>query len=121
MLPFLIFTNPRMAPALLKHRYDMLDKARARANELGHRGAHSLGEPSMATKPPPIMQLEPRSITSTPTRKYVEVTGDEEFLWRYGAAILIETARLWCVSSQSARMGAFASTASLGLTSIPCS
>jgi alpha,alpha-trehalose phosphorylase len=28
-------------------------------------------------------------------RKYVEVTGDEDFLHRYGAEILVETARLW--------------------------
>jgi alpha,alpha-trehalose phosphorylase len=28
-------------------------------------------------------------------RKYVEVTGDEEFLFDYGAEMLIETARLW--------------------------
>src|SRR5262249_53762914 len=29
-------------------------------------------------------------------RKYVNATGDEEFLFKYGAEILIETARLWC-------------------------
>src|SRR5690606_9620852 len=28
-------------------------------------------------------------------RKYVEVSGDEDFLHRYGAEILVETARLW--------------------------
>ena len=29
-------------------------------------------------------------------RKYVEVSGDEDFLRRYGAEILVETARFWC-------------------------
>jgi len=28
-------------------------------------------------------------------RKYVNATGDEEFLWEYGAEMLVETARLW--------------------------
>src|SRR5262249_1027308 len=28
-------------------------------------------------------------------RKYVEISGDDEFLGRYGAEILVETARLW--------------------------
>jgi alpha,alpha-trehalose phosphorylase len=29
-------------------------------------------------------------------RKYVNATGDEEFLYDYGAEMLVETARLWC-------------------------
>jgi len=28
-------------------------------------------------------------------KKYVDVTGDEEFLYKYGAEMLVETARLW--------------------------
>src|SRR4029079_8888820 len=28
-------------------------------------------------------------------RKYVEVTGDYDFLYRHGAEMLVETARLW--------------------------
>src|SRR3712207_9106851 len=39
VLPFLIYTNPRVARNVLKFRYDTLDRARARAKELGHRGA----------------------------------------------------------------------------------
>jgi alpha,alpha-trehalose phosphorylase len=39
VLPFLIYTQPRLARNLLKFRYDTLDRARARAQELGHRGA----------------------------------------------------------------------------------
>ena len=39
LLPFLIYTSPRIAKNLLRFRYGMLDHARARARELGHRGA----------------------------------------------------------------------------------
>jgi alpha,alpha-trehalose phosphorylase len=39
VLPFLLYTQPRMARSLLKHRYDQLDKARARAREPKHPSA----------------------------------------------------------------------------------
>src|SRR5206468_4474513 len=39
VLPFLAYTSPQIAKNLLRVRYDMLDKARARARELSHRGA----------------------------------------------------------------------------------
>jgi len=100
VLPFLIYTNPRMARALLKHRYDMLDKARARAKELGHRGATFPwrtinGDEASAYYAAGTAQYHINADIAYALRKYVEVTGDEEFLWQYGAEILIETARLW--------------------------
>ena len=39
LLPFLTYTSPRIARSLLAFRYKMLPQARARAKELGHRGA----------------------------------------------------------------------------------
>jgi alpha,alpha-trehalose phosphorylase len=39
LLPFLIYTSPRIAKNLLTFRYKMLPQARARARQLGHRGA----------------------------------------------------------------------------------
>ena len=39
LLPFLIYTSPQIARNLLIFRYKMLAQARARARELGHRGA----------------------------------------------------------------------------------
>jgi alpha,alpha-trehalose phosphorylase len=39
VMPFLTYTSPRIARNLLTVRYKMLDQARARATELGHRGA----------------------------------------------------------------------------------
>src|SRR5262249_16066454 len=39
LLPFLTYTSPRTARNLLTFRYNMLPQARARARQLGHRGA----------------------------------------------------------------------------------
>src|SRR6516225_3776214 len=39
VLPFLTYTSPRIAKNLLTFRYKMLPQARARARQLGHRGA----------------------------------------------------------------------------------
>jgi alpha,alpha-trehalose phosphorylase len=39
VMPFLIYTLPRVAKSLLRFRYQMLEAARARARELGNRGA----------------------------------------------------------------------------------
>src|SRR5262249_12344546 len=39
VIPFLIYTRPRIARALLLNRYRMLDAARTRAREVGQRGA----------------------------------------------------------------------------------
>jgi alpha,alpha-trehalose phosphorylase len=39
LLPFLTYTSPRIAKNLLAFRYKMLPQARARARQLGHRGA----------------------------------------------------------------------------------
>jgi alpha,alpha-trehalose phosphorylase len=39
LLPFLTYTSPRIAKNLLSLRYKMLGQARARARQLGHRGA----------------------------------------------------------------------------------
>jgi alpha,alpha-trehalose phosphorylase len=39
VLPFLTYTSPRVARNLLTFRHNMLPQARARARQLGHRGA----------------------------------------------------------------------------------
>ncbi len=100
VLPFLIYTNPRVARSLLKFRYDKLDKARKRARELGHRGAlfpwrTINGEEASAYYAASTAQYHINADIAYAIRKYVDVTGDREFLRRYGAEILVETARLW--------------------------
>jgi alpha,alpha-trehalose phosphorylase len=100
VLPFLIYTQPRIARSILKFRYDMLDKARARAAELHQRGAAFPwrtinGEEASAYYAAGTAQYHINADISYAIRKYVEVSGDDDFLHRYGAEILVETARLW--------------------------
>jgi alpha,alpha-trehalose phosphorylase len=100
VLPFLIYTAPRIARNLLLFRYRMLDKARERARELSHEGAlfpwrTISGEEASAYYAAGTAQYHINADIMYALRKYVNATGDEEFLQQYGAEMLIETARFW--------------------------
>ena len=78
----------------------MLPQARARAKELGHRGAMFPwrtinGEEASAYYAAGTAQYHINADIMYALRKYVEATGDEQFLRDYGAEMLVETARLW--------------------------
>ncbi len=100
LMPFLTYTSPRIARNLLTFRYRMLDKARARAKLLGHRGAMFPwrtinGEEASAYYAAGTAQYHINADIMYALRKYVEATGDVQFLRDYGAEMLVETARLW--------------------------
>src|SRR6516225_2195926 len=100
VLPFLTYTSPRIARNLLTFRYKMLPQARARAKELGHRGAMFpwrtiSGEEASAYYAAGTAQYHINADIMYALRKYVQATGDEAFLQEYGAEMLVETARLW--------------------------
>jgi alpha,alpha-trehalose phosphorylase len=100
LLPFLTYTSPRIARNLLAFRYKMLPQARARAQELGHRGAMFpwrtiSGEEASAYYAAGTAQYHINADIIYAVRKYVQATGDELFLRDYGAEMLVETARLW--------------------------
>jgi alpha,alpha-trehalose phosphorylase len=100
VLPFLIYQEPRIARNILKFRYDGLAKARARASELGHRGATFPwrtinGEEASAYYAAGTAQYHINADIAYAVRKYVDISGDTDFLIRYGAEILVETARFW--------------------------
>jgi alpha,alpha-trehalose phosphorylase len=100
LLPFLIYTSPRIARNLLLFRYKMLPQARARAKELGHRGAMFpwrtiSGEEASAYYAAGTAQYHINADIMYALRKYVHATGDEPFLRNFGAEMLVETARLW--------------------------
>jgi len=100
VLPFLTYTSPRIARNLLTFRYKMLPQARARAKELGHRGATFpwrtiSGEEASAYYAAGTAQYHLNADIMYALRKYVQATGDEQFLREYGAEMLVETARLW--------------------------
>lgn len=100
VLPFLIYTHPRIARNILRFRYDTLDHARARASELGHRGATFPwrtinGDEASAYYAAGTAQYHINADIAHAVRKYVEISGDTDFLCRYGAELLVETARFW--------------------------
>jgi alpha,alpha-trehalose phosphorylase len=100
VLPFLTYTSPWIAKNILTFRYKMLPQARARAKELGHRGAlfpwrTISGEEASAYYAAGTAQYHINADIMYALRKYVQATGDELFLWECGAEMLVETARLW--------------------------
>jgi alpha,alpha-trehalose phosphorylase len=100
MLPFLIYTSPRTARNLLTFRYRMLPQARAHARQLGHKGAMFPwrtinGEEASAYYAAGTAAYHINADIMYALRKYVNATGDEQFLQDCGAEMLVETARLW--------------------------
>ncbi|HBL36573.1 MAG TPA: family 65 glycosyl hydrolase [Firmicutes bacterium] len=101
IMPFFLHNAPSISKALLKYRYHILDQARARALELGlTRGAlypwRTIGgEECSPFFPAGTAQYHINADIAYAISKYVEYTGDREFLAAYGAEILFETARFW--------------------------
>ena len=82
LLPFLTYTSPRIARNLLTFRYNMLPQARARARQLGHRGAMFpwrtiSGEEASAYYAAGTAQYHINADIMYAQRKYVQATGDE--------------------------------------------
>ncbi len=100
VLPFLTYTQPRVARNLLQFRHRLLDHARARAVEVGERGAlfpwrTITGEEASAYYEAGTAQYHIDSDISYAVDKYARVTGDVEFHHDAGAEILVETARMY--------------------------
>ena len=100
VLPFLIYTAPRIARNLLKFRHSMLDNARKRAREVNQKGAlfpwrTINGEEASAYYAAGTAQYHINADIMYGLKKYVDVTGDKVFLHREGAEMLVETARFW--------------------------
>ncbi|MDX6323408.1 MAG: alpha,alpha-trehalose phosphorylase [Propionibacteriaceae bacterium] len=100
VLPFLTYTSPGMARSALRFRYNMLDAGRRRARDLTQRGAlfpwrTINGEEASAYYAAGTAQYHIDADISYALCKYVAATGDDEFMWREGVDILVETARMW--------------------------
>ncbi len=100
ILPFLIYTEPRIARNLLRFRHSYLDKARERARQVNQKGAlfpwrTINGEEASAHYAAGTAQYHINADIMYALRKYVQATGDEDFLFDVGAEMLVETARLW--------------------------
>ena len=100
VLPFLTYAMPAVAKNLLRFRYQMLDAARDRADELTHDGAlypwrTITGPEASAYYQAGTAQYHLNADIAHAIKTYVDVTGDTEALAEFGAEILVETARLF--------------------------
>ena len=100
VLPCLAFTSPDAARKLLRFRWSMLDAARTRARELSQDGAlypwrTINGEEASAYYAAGTAQYHINAAVTYALERYLNATGDIDFLAHEGAEILVETARLW--------------------------
>ncbi len=100
VVPFFIYTSPLVARNLLRFRYTMLPAARRRAQDLTQEGAlfpwrTINGEESSAYYAAGTAQYHIDADIAYAVSKYVDATGDIDFLAREGVDILVETARMW--------------------------
>ena len=97
-LPFYLFTNPAAARDLLMFRYNTLPQALERAGMLDCRGAcypiaTLNGQEACSLWQHASLQLQPSTAVAYGIWHYVKVTGDTDFLWKYGAEMLLQIAR----------------------------
>jgi alpha,alpha-trehalose phosphorylase len=100
VVPFLTHTQPAWARHVLEFRCKMLDAARRRAREVGHRGAlypwrTISGDEASAWYAAGTAQYHINADIAYAMRQYRYVTGDLEFLLGAGAEVMVETARMW--------------------------
>ncbi len=117
LLPFYIFTWPEAARALLMYRFHTLGGARAKAAEMGWRGALFAWESAdTGTEMTPSQVIGPdhqvidvlcgrqeqhiSADVAYAVWQYWQATGDEDFLLDAGAEILLETGRFWASRAQ---------------------
>ncbi|MQA12941.1 MAG: family 65 glycosyl hydrolase [Pseudonocardiaceae bacterium] len=100
VLPVLTYTVPEAARDALRWRHSTLDKARARAAELGQRGAafpwRSVnGEETSGYWPAGTAAFHIGADVADAVARYLHATGDTGFERAFGVELLVETARLW--------------------------
>jgi alpha,alpha-trehalose phosphorylase len=99
-MPFLTYTRPHIARALLHQRVATLDLARQRAHEVGERGAlypwrTINGEEASAYYAASTAQYHINADIVFAANRYVALTGDVAFQADGFVELAIETARLW--------------------------
>ncbi|MEO7753699.1 MAG: glycoside hydrolase family 65 protein, partial [Terracoccus sp.] len=100
VLPFLTYTSPQVARGALRFRYLMLPAALRRAKDLSHVGAlfpwrTINGEEASAYYAAGTAQYHINADIAFALCKYVQATGDDDFMLREGIDILVLTARMW--------------------------
>ena len=112
VLPMLIYTAPDAAADVLRWRHTILDLARGRARDLGHKGAafpwrtiH--GEECSGYWPASTAAVHINADIADAVLRYVSATGDMRFEETVGTELLVETARLWQSVGHYERSGSF--------------
>jgi alpha,alpha-trehalose phosphorylase len=100
VVPFLAYTDPEAARKMVRFRWRMLDAARTRAREMNESGAlypwrTINGEEASAYYAAGTAQYHINAAVVFALHRYLEATGDLDFLADEGAEMLVETARLW--------------------------
>lgn len=100
VIPYFIYTNPKIAKQLLSYRYSILDKAKERAKELSYKGAlypwrTINGEESSAYYPAGTAQIHINADIMYSVKKYYEASEDLDFMIDKGLEMLIETSRFY--------------------------
>ena len=98
--PFLAYTMPEAARKIVRFRWKLLDAARLRAREMSQAGAlypwrTINGEEASAYYAAGTAQYHINAAVVLALRRYLEASGDIDFLSHEGSEILVETARLW--------------------------
>ena len=112
-LPFYLFSDPAAARDLLLFRYNTLPRAMERARALDCGGAcypiaTLNGEEACPLWQHASLQMQPSTAVAYGIWHYVRVTGDRDFLWEHGAAMLLEIARyLRSRAARSERTGRY--------------
>src|SRR6185503_7949179 len=100
VLPFLSYTQPRIARNLLRFRHSMLGRARDRAAEMSQQGAlfpwrTINGEEASSNFQQGTAQYHINADIAYAIRRYDHVQGDLRLRGEIGAETLVETAGLW--------------------------
>lgn len=100
VVPFLTYTSPWMARSAMRFRYNLLEAARRRAEDLTSRGAlfpwrTINGHEASAYYAAGTAQYHIDADIAYALCKYVAASGDDEFMWHEGVDILVQTARMW--------------------------
>ncbi len=100
VLPFLTYTNPRIVRNQLIFRHSMLERARKRARKLSQKGClfpwrTINGHEASAYYAAGTAQYHINADIMYAVQRYVTATRDMDFLYAYGAEMLVETARMW--------------------------
>jgi len=112
VLPFFIFTQPEIAKYLLLYRYRRLKQAKEKAKDQGYKGALWPWESAASGRdetPQTWVNFDGTVIPIYTSKKehhiagdviygvslYYQTTSDEDFMFKYGAEMIFETARFW--------------------------